>query len=353
MTTHIYIRGEKGGSGSGNWGHAGRPGLVGGSGGGAGMAMGAGRGAGPKSPGQSSGGDDANSFLNDIVGDYGSSTGENWGAASDAERESNKRAIISELTILSGVDEDTVNEVIKQWAETSNDNDIKALSLQEAAAEELGLKLSAWQQERLDNVTEEGYNKRAATLRESHPDWEEERITHSMGQMGYSLTAQPITSRTNERAIIRAMYDNTQEQLAKVGYSPGDTISLFRGITYGDSNPGRAEGATVDYKGNSMESWSVSGTVAMNFATSQGNYDEYGEVASMAVPVSSIIGTARTGFGCLTEGEFIIAGNVPGSKATVWEAVKPYTPSIVEEAGFWSDIGEASGVAAEILAQNP
>jgi len=49
MARGIVRVSQKGGSGSGNWGHTGRPGLVGGSGGGAGMAMGAVAAAYPKS----------------------------------------------------------------------------------------------------------------------------------------------------------------------------------------------------------------------------------------------------------------------------------------------------------------
>jgi len=36
------------------------------------------------------------------------------------------------------------------------------------------------------------------------------------------------------------------------------------------------------------------------------------------VPVTSVISTARTGMGCLTEGEVIILGSVPGTKVLGW-----------------------------------
>ena len=38
---------------------------------------------------------------------------------------------------------------------------------------------------------------------------------------------------------------------------------------------------------------------------------------SMEVPVNRIVGTSRTGFGCLTEGEFVILGSVFGDNATI------------------------------------
>lgn len=272
------IRAVKGGPGSGNWGHVGRPGLVGGSGGGAG-------GVGMASqPGQAEGGKNADDFLS-------KDTAQSWDSASYDERVDAKRNIIAGLAERSGVDEDTIDQVIEQWTYSANDEDIAALSLQEAAAEELGLKLSNWQQGNLDKVRRQG------------------------------TVDKPITTRANERAIIRAMYDRTQEELANAGYKPTDTIQLYRGITY-DRNPGDRMYSTLNYQGNSMESWSVSDSAAQKFATNEGYYDMYGEVVSMAVPVSSIVSTAITGFGCLTEGEFVIAGNAPGSKATVWEYIE-------------------------------
>ena len=53
-----------------------------------------------------------------------------------------------------------------------------------------------------------------------------------------------------------------------------------------------------------MESWSVGKHIAYNFSGSRAK----GSVVVADVPVLSIVGTARTGFGCLTEGEVVTVG---------------------------------------------
>jgi len=249
-------------------------------------------------PGTVGGGGSLDDWMNDFSRAH--SKAKSWERASDATREKVKSAIIGELAKRTGLDEQLVNEVIKQWSYSANDADMRSLSIQQAAAEELGLKLSDWQKERIDKAS--------------------------------STSWQPLTSRENERAIIRAMYDYTQEEFAKAGFKPDDKITLYRGIEYGMKDPGISQGDIVSYKGNAIESWTIGKQVAQQFAVGEGAPQEYGAIIEMAVPISSIVATAHTGFGCIKEGEVIATGNVANSKAIIANKYAPhYSPQRMEE----------------------
>jgi hypothetical protein len=265
--------GIKGGSGSGNWGHTGRPGLVGGSGGRAGAGM-----FPPGTPGVGKYDDKrATDFLN-------SGMPGNWSSATEQERVMVKQELVEALSDVSGVDIDAVNDVVGQWAITSNDTDMRSLSLQEAAAKEFGLELSDWQK---DAITEINQRKVLQT----------------------AAQGKPLLPRDQERAIIRAMHTETQAMFDAQGLKPTDTITLFRGVNLPSSaRAGWTFGEAVDYQGNAIESWTVSKHTASGFGFS---------VVSMDVPVSNIVATARTGFGCLREGEFVILGSIPGQQVRV------------------------------------
>lgn len=67
------------------------------------------------------------------------------------------------------------------------------------------------------------------------------------------------------------------------------------------------KGDVFDYNGNAIESWSASPNIARDF----------GRALMMDVPVKNIVSSARTGLGCLSEGEFIILGSIPGQRVEV------------------------------------
>jgi hypothetical protein len=262
-----------------------------------------------------------------------------------------------------GIDDITysvTNNLIGQWAQTSNGQDMRSLSIQKAVEEELGSPLSAWQRQdhdalqrqydekyipwkiAQDNFDEasrfaetysaenpyvEGedkyeYRKRSYKAWEDHvkanniPAMEEiedlaGNKTKAIMSLRYILNVsaepdipeayKPLADRKTERAYVRAVYNRTQKWLSDRGYGPDDMITVFRGVgkSAGDVSA-KDIGTKIRYRGNAAESWSLSSKVSTQFGTFQ---------LSMKVPVRNILSTSRTGPGCLIEGEVILMGN--------------------------------------------
>jgi len=131
-----------------------------------------------------------------------------------------------------------------------------------------------------------------------------------------------LLTNAEARALLRAIYRQTQAWFAKMGYKPTDTLVLYRGFidlevprAIGDINfeAGRAgidKYDTALYHGNAMEAWTSSVGIAYTFGDghSSGN-SAY--VFSARVPISRIFCNALTGFGCLNELEFVIMNDNP------------------------------------------
>lgn len=334
----------KGGPGSGNFGHAGRPGKVGGSapheGASAGVSI---------RPGKAVELADSDRQPVDMDADAYLYVDANtpWRNASDATRAKVKDEIARALSERTGVDYETVNALIGAWAHSTRY--FETIELQEAAAEEFGLTLSDFHQKKLED-----YRQREREDREKHDleypayvKWGIESATEhphsfyidSSGHLhncdplqpvpkgglslaeadvspeklrtlvedmfAYSPSYRPIADRQTERKVLRAMYEYTQERLAQAGFPP--YVTLYRGLDLGDEV---ARGTQCAYRGNTIESWTVDTTVA----------DDFGyNVVAMRVPRSSILSSCRTGFGCLTEGEFVILDHIKGARCTVVE----------------------------------
>lgn len=192
------------------------------------------------------------------------------------------------LSYLSGIDESTVATAIRAWDRTSNDTDMRSLSLQEAASEELGVPLSDWQKQKIEGI-------RSGTIGVA------------------SERAKGVMDRTNERKLIRTMHDWTQAELKDAGYKPGDTIRLFRGVAADKMTP---MGTPMDLEQNAISSWSINPGTAHRFAERAVSYNPFGLVLSMEVPIQNILSMAPTGFGVFREGEFVVMGT-PGNQAMV------------------------------------
>lgn len=197
------------------------------------------------------------------------------------QRMAAKEAIISELSKRTGISEEDVNAFIKQWAYTSNDNDMRSLMIQKDAAELFGVELS---------------------------DFTKERIRFVQDEYGYSgPESERLLSESKQKKLLREMKKFTEEKLREAGYGPDDTITLYRGVKFeGDTAKEWKIGDRVQVIGNPLESWTVDTEISQGF--SEGSATLTGVVFKSEVKIKDIVGTARTGFGCLNESEFVVNG---------------------------------------------
>lgn len=298
---------EKGGPGSGHFGHEGRPGKVGGSAPSDGV-----RGSsisGPESAGRPAEREtDDIALLNYIMG------------PAEAEREAlgpddyfdpapnykaNVVKTLAEKADIEGIGQDHVNQFIKQWAHSSNDRDYRSLNLQKMASEEFDVPLSDWQQELIDHFEDLRATGREERLPmgggfemvlegKTNTIWEEQLM------WGTPQEHDRIT-----RTLLRTMYEETQRELASAGITE---VTVYRGVVAPQAwkfNPNDTVmlGAESGLS-NAMASWTTEAGVARDFSQSG-----VGMVLKMTVPASRVLCTPRTGFGALFEFETILLGN--------------------------------------------
>ena len=212
-----------------------------------------------------------------------------------------KQEIVENLAEGSGLAEEMVNMLVAKWADTSADEDRKALEMQAAAARVFGTEVTPYVSETLG-------------------------VAKLLNEEGWPLSKKEMDG------FVGAMYEHTQRRLAATGFKPSDTITLYRGIGFPRSRTDLSDGDVIDMRQNPLSSWSSAPSEAAKFAS-----HFWGEQASvlikMEVPVSAIAGTARTGFGSLPECEFIVVGgNDVGHKARVVKVIRDYADW--EELGF-------------------
>jgi len=337
-----------GGPGSGNWGHAGRPGKRGGSV--------------PRSAGMSiKSGPDWEARFHKARGEefgYGTTEGlqfhgnrpetrfitrgentDDWKVRGDA-----KDTIATELSERTGIPYEDINQVIRQWSWSANDKDYRSLCIQEAISKEFGVPLSGWQKSLIaefgkdwkDPVKRKVINEYAHISREL----EEFKNSHVYGTVEYqkgvveigakkeaayaNLVAQGVQYSHGNRShvlstrvdpegdlrkVVRAMYDYTQEELKARGVKEltvhrGTSLSSITQVKqrygYWGSRTYPRERDQVVPESNTASSWSSRTSTTKKF----------GEIRiSMKIPASRVLASARTGFGCLSEQEYIILGS--------------------------------------------
>jgi hypothetical protein len=193
-----------------------------------------------------------------------------------------KDELVTSLSDESGVPYDEVNNIIGTWAATSNDEAPLSLAVQQEAAKVFGSSLSEWQQGKV-------------------AQWNEAQKLFP-GDPAYQVP----TSRSNIRKVLHTMYDQTQRQLEKDGVP--EVVTLYRGV----KNVKLPKGKTRVYS-NTLSSFSA------NRQTSETTFSgPSGSLMAIQVPRSRIVGTCRTGFGCLSEYEFVVLGNNTGAGDEVW-----------------------------------
>jgi hypothetical protein len=112
--------------------------------------------------------------------------------------------------------------------------------------------------------------------------------------------------------VARAMYDNTQAQLEKLGI---EEITLWRGSNRAEAKnwPDESveEGTEVSINSNACSSWSTDKEWAMPFRDAKAP-----AFFKTVVPRASVFSTAISGLGCLREKEVVVLG--VGGKAQAW-----------------------------------
>lgn len=351
---------RKGGPGSGHHGHEGRPGFRGGSTPGTGAVQ---YGAGIKPHEQGfinreklSGYFDE--FIEDTDRDDPTEVaGDSWENANVDDRSAVKDRVVDTLVERTGSNYDDMSSFVKQWSHSSNDDDMRSLAIQRDAAEEFGVPLSEFTNDKIEEIggrekrVEEQTGRIMSMYRrgEKLPLWLSSGIaaetgtpireiefsegdvgtverlarTHFWDEIRYEAgghgveAERPLFPSSQQRQYLRAMYNETQSQLRSQGLGPDDYIVLFRGVVL----PGKTAGKwntqdLVNIEGNAVESWSVSSNIALDFARGKGDRENVGIVLSMAVPAKMILSTCTSGFGCLTEGEVTVLGSK--GEAEVW-----------------------------------
>jgi len=195
-----------------------------------------------------------------------------------------KAQTVAYLAADTNIEYNGVNDIIANWALSSNDTNIDSLRSQQAVDEEFGLdvELSDWQKKQLKMIG--SYD----------------------GQLSID----------ERRDIIRSMYERTQKELSDAGYKPEDSVILYRGLQHDDFFG--KKGDIAEYKGNAMESWTFDYYTAIKFAN--GSLEEggsFGYVLEMKVPIRNILSTPRTGYGCYDEAEVVIFGSIPGHRVRI------------------------------------
>jgi N12 class adenine-specific DNA methylase len=179
-------------------------------------------------------------------------------------------------------------DLVHQWAETSNDHSPWSLAVQQIIGTEFGIEdAHTWD---VDEALQQGTD-------------------DLIERQGVML-----------RSFVHAQYALTQERLAQHGV---DTLNLYRGMSWEspDEIPDWArelkDGVTdsVEVPLRPASSFTANGETAVQFSGGMdGELDdefEYGPVSLVVaaeVPRERILATPRTGVGCLGEWEFVVLG---------------------------------------------
>lgn len=213
-----------------------------------------------------------------------------WGALPRGDpRGAAKEAVVMALAHRTGIDPKIINRFIYQWAHTSSDNDMRSLHIQAMAAKEFGLRLSRYIQTGIAGLKE---------------------LTRIVPGLANREDMRPLLHDATTRQILRAMYENTQEWFRRNGYEPDRRLRLYRGLTLPEKMlRGYRQGDEIEIEGNPLESWSSARWVAEDHKWTETN--GVGVVLEASIPVSEVVGTPRSGFGCLPEEEFVVMGSAP------------------------------------------
>jgi hypothetical protein len=327
---------ERGGPGSGHFGHEGRPGEVGGSQPGDGGVAGEGAAAGGvreaplgrqltdlRRPAMRVFTDHWHDVVERSVARFRDDPKFHASVVAshaDPEAALAKMDVVSALALESGLDETTVNMLIHGWAATSNDDDYRSLWMQQMAAREfaeLDVSTDAWQNEHFEAIDAErernfrtiGSEPGQATatsleLRQMTPF---EAASYRVENGVYMMDRSGPQQEQQAGEFLRAMYDQTQAMFQEAGIRE---VVLYRGqtATQAELSALSESGINIPLRPNAMESWSLDADVAKGFAVGRG---AGGYVQAAVFPIERVLATPFTGYGCLNEKEVVVLGG-PG-----------------------------------------
>lgn len=169
-----------------------------------------------------------------------------------------------------------VSQLIKKWAQTSNDSDAVALALQDTA-------------------------KSLFRLRNTAP-WELNTQYLDAGDIAYMERRREDGEKVFRR-FLQAQYEETQALFEELGI---ERITVYRGIKNNTDRAGR------DLKSRQsmmrpLSACTTSPRIAYQFATEH-HAHRPGAIYEVVVPVSKVLSTWVTGFGCTSEEEVVILG---------------------------------------------
>jgi hypothetical protein len=179
---------------------------------------------------------------------------------------------------------DAMRDIISEWASSSGDSNTLSVGMQLAAKEEFGL--------------EKSYTKFE---------------THTMKGAHDKYLSDPDI-KAGMKAFLRTQYNHTQEFLKDAGITH---LPIIRGMSFADNSPVDHIEFNTPTKAKMqlqpLSSFSSSATTAEYFTgTVTGGKGKIRVLTAAMIPVERIMGCVQTGFGCMSEKEFIVLG---GGKA--------------------------------------
>lgn len=214
--------------------------------------------------------------------------------------------------------ERAISGLIDQWAGSSDSGEVWSLALQRAVYTEFGL--------------EEATLGRWAAL-------EGGRVADAW-KLSEKLFADHELAL---RAFVRAMYDESQAQLSASGIKE---LTLYRGMAYPRELLPAEKFAPTEIIFQPASSF------AADIATANGFVGTNGEpiLVAVRVPAERILGSARTGFGCLGENEYVVIGQKQFSDADIAVVGKVRAEGLINnEEWFWKQAAESTGEASSSL----
>lgn len=254
-----WIKAQKGGSGSGNWGHGGRPGMQGGS-----------------LPGRVG----AGFFFDDSELKAGQRM-ENIIESSVAGREDN---------VLIADESDRIVEELKDEYGEYDEETFEQFDYDYVSEE-----LYAWSADGHDEVSAVLHVAASKEFDSPLSDFTKKTF---LGDVNADFT--------DEQRLIKHIYDDTQISLRSMGVNVNDKVVLYRGKVGTPPFVGSGKAS-----GNALESWTTSSKWARFYVNRNSDIGDKGYVVASAVPANRILALPHTGMGLGSVSEVVILGGNP------------------------------------------